>query len=497
MSVAAAVEPVDDATAVVAAPNEAPAEGGEEPLTREQRLAMAMELKGNCDSLTALLHRLTEEERSLKEATAEFIIRDCEEENQRVALAGRVADAQRECLTNTGYVKWAQRHGVGEFDPRHRDGSGEEDGAARRPPPSPAGAAEAEPWTVGLPAGVPVPPVVVPLTTDSGLVAELKQWRAKANADKGDALLALLASRRPHGTVACVNGVPCLEAPDVATPSAALLTEASAAVIRATRAAPAAAIDANCVELVFAAWKKWLVARAAAAADAGGVTAVRAALTGAAAQAALRDDGSDVVAFVPAATLSDAVLCRAFVFDGTLKAVEVLPTDVDAAAPLALPPAALLAAVRRAVDAAGFPAAAAGARPKHHVVTVAVPHRRPGDAAVAPLLLHVEPLGPSVQPHHFTWGDLCSVARADASSGGGDGGGGLAFRYVRGAAQRFVAPAGDALAAAWADTLNACVRRVRNPTLVDRAGGPAAAAALAVAGLAAVAAVGAAFHRRR
>jgi hypothetical protein len=362
--------------------------------TREERRAMAMAMKENCESLSALLQRMVDEEQAMKEMCAEFIIRDIEEENKRIELTRRCLDEQGDTMRSTAFVKWVSERN------KTADAFGLEPKAANARLPA------AEPLDtfavdVSLPAkGLHGPSRLFHCPT--AFVERLLGWRTEARraddrevADDFDELERARGSR--GDTVVAVNGQllwQCVPADD----------EAELANFANTVSPPQGeqGRDAQGAANQYVAWREWMMRRACE-------MPIRTLFEASPElHASLAADGADCITLVPLASIRSGLHFRAVAFGHRVIAAETPLPEVrlDAAVGVTLP--AAVAALQTALEQTDAPTNDRKLRVLHCVCVA-----NSDSAAIGPTItmLGTAALTPGSRLDRFEWSDLCGIAR--------------------------------------------------------------------------------------
>lgn len=373
----------------------APAEEDEVPLTREERLAMAAAMKKNCEDTQALLQRLVQAERDLKDVCLEFIVRDVEEENKRIELTRRCMAEQQETMRDTRFIKWAMNNGKDKEAFRNAPGNlddGEGQDAAGQPhafhelPP--------EGWHMGLqPAADVAPTQPTHLFCPSAALSQwMCGWRSAVSADIQAALdeidAAVAAATEP--CVLAVNGTLIYDGADVAhKPTPAAMRKFVSTLPRSLS-----------IEQRYAAWRDWVTTAAASVPPS---VALR---TSSIVAGVMRDDGSDVLAVVPLHAVLGAALVRAVVVSGRVCCAESPQPNMDISGALGVSTADVVAAFQRLLAANQDRVPSRGS----FVVSVAM---KPSGELV---ILDCAKLTPDTRMDRFTWPDVCGIARVAQES---------------------------------------------------------------------------------
>jgi hypothetical protein len=408
---AAAVADTVDYAAIAAA-------AGEEP-TREERVAMAMAMKANCESLSTMLQRMVDHEQEMKIMCAEFLIRDIEEENQRIALTRRCLNEQQATARSAAYVKWAHEKGLSDSAYGVLPPSAGDDGAA----PSHADYEyhTNAPDTAFM--KLEVNGVTLPQNLfhcSKLLVQRLMGWRKNASA-KADAELDAMAAAREEAMreehkhfLVALNGRLITPRTD-ATDAAALkqLEQFTTAFIESRARVGADGTDQiptqrrDDAAWLYLAWREWHIAEAS-------VSPLRELLSHPDAVASLlRDDGTDVITLVPIDAVSGGLTFTAVLLGTRIIAAETPLPEVKLDAVLGITLANAVAVLQSALDAG---AAAMGVQPNELRLLNCVATKRHSATPTGVTIVGSSRLTPSSKLDRFEWSDLCGVARMNKES---------------------------------------------------------------------------------
>eukprot|EP00672_Neobodo_designis_P028245 CAMPEP_0174842204 /NCGR_PEP_ID=MMETSP1114-20130205/9761_1 /TAXON_ID=312471 /ORGANISM="Neobodo designis, Strain CCAP 1951/1" /LENGTH=468 /DNA_ID=CAMNT_0016076401 /DNA_START=52 /DNA_END=1454 /DNA_ORIENTATION=- len=382
-------------------------EADREP-TREERLRMAAQMKMTCDSLSELLQYYVQQEQDLKQACAEFIVRDVEEENARIALTRRCMDEQQNTMRSAAFVKWAHENNKGDLahgpvtaQQLAACAADDEAGEARKATPYEYHSEAADTACLDAADGTSVHPPLRMFSCPPALVQVLLAWRKGPSKAATAAIETIEDARKaiPEPTIVAVNGrvlLPCLDAED-----------GSADRIDFARSVGA---RFDTPEAAYAAWRRWALRRAAAATT---EELVASASSSTIVADCLRDDGTDTLTLQPLSRFENALELRVVTIGATPIAAETPLPAVDHETIVGVKADAVIATLANTLGAEATVKSGATMR---LLTVVATPGERDGPAADI-AIVGSEKLTPSSVLDRWPWSDLCGVARIAREDG--------------------------------------------------------------------------------
>jgi hypothetical protein len=375
--------------------------------TREERLRMAAQMKMTCDSLAQLLKYYVQQEQDLKQLCAEFIVRDIEEENQRIALTRRCLEEQRTTMRSAAFVKWAHENNKGSL--AHGPVTAEQlatmgDDSADKKSAAAYEFHEESVDTFCVDVGG-VGCLYAPRTMfgcPGPLVQVMLAWRKAPSASATNAIEAIDLARNVNAepSVLVINGHVVYAGLDATDDD-----------VRRDFGRACPGIRDMTPENKLRAWHGWLLSHAAGTATKKLLASVHEAenLT-----TSLRDDGTDAMAIVPLTAVSDALFVRIVLLGSTGVAVETPLPAVDHEAITGLRVQDVVAALTESLKQLPTPT-----QPRQlRMITVAA---KQASDSMQLTVVGSEALTPSSSLDRWSWSDLCGVARVakEVTSEGG------------------------------------------------------------------------------